>query len=91
MRENELVVSELSDTKKSGKVFVDYLQNSHGRTMICPYSLRADQGATVSWPLDWPEVKKGLKPAELNLLTVVKRKTDPWKNILENQQELEVE
>lgn len=33
------VVSEFPRSRDPGTVFVDYLQNSHGRTMICPYSL----------------------------------------------------
>ena len=89
-KENEIVVSEYSETKKPGKVFVDYLQNSHGRTMVCPYSLRVTPEATVSTPLDWAEVKKGIKPAEFNILSVVKREKDPWKGILENKQRLKV-
>jgi bifunctional non-homologous end joining protein LigD len=88
--EKEIVVSEFSETKKPGKVFVDYLQNSHGRTMVCPYSLRVMPEATVSTPLDWAEIKKGIKPAEFNLSSVVKLKDDPWKEILENRQKLEV-
>lgn len=89
-KKHEIVVSEYSETKKSGKVFVDYLQNSHGRTMVCPYSLRVTPEATVSTPLDWAEVKKGIKPAEFNILSVVKREKDPWKGILENKQRLKV-
>jgi len=89
-KEQPLVVSELAETKKPGKVFVDYLQNSHGRTMICPYSLRAVPDATVSTPLEWSEVEKGIKPTELNIFSVVKRKKDPWKKILENKQKLKV-
>jgi bifunctional non-homologous end joining protein LigD len=89
-KEQQLVVSEFAETKKPGKVFVDYLQNSHGRTMICPYSLRAVPDATVSTPLEWSEVKKGIKPTELTIFSVVKRKKDPWKKILENKQKLKV-
>jgi bifunctional non-homologous end joining protein LigD len=89
-KENTIVVSEFSETKKPGKVFVDYLQNSHGRTMVCPYSLRVTPEATVSTPLDWAEVKKGIKPAAFNILSVVKREKDPWKGILENKQKLKV-
>jgi bifunctional non-homologous end joining protein LigD len=89
-KEQPLVVSEFAETKKPGKVFVDYLQNSHGRTMICPYSLRAVPDATVSTPIEWTEVKKGIKPTDLNILSVVKRKKDPWKKILENKQKLKV-
>ena len=89
-RESELVVSEFYDTKKPNKVFVDYAQNSHGKTMVIPYGLRATENATVSTPLEWHEVKKGLKPESLNLFTVVKRKRDPWKKIFKNPQKLEV-
>jgi bifunctional non-homologous end joining protein LigD len=89
-KEQPLVVSEFAETKKPGKVFVDYLQNSHGRTMICPYSLRAVPDATVSTPIEWTEVKKGIKPTDLNIYSVVKRKKDPWKKILENKQKLKV-
>jgi bifunctional non-homologous end joining protein LigD len=89
-KENSLVVSELSETKKPSKVLVDYLQNSHGRTMVSPYSLRATPEATVSTPLEWAEVEKGIKPTELNIFSVVKREKDPWKKIFENKQNLKV-
>ena len=87
-KEHDLVVSELSETKKPGKVLVDYLQNSHGRTMVSPYSLRATPEATVSTPLEWSEVEKGIKPTELNIFSVVKREKDPWKKIFETKQKL---
>jgi bifunctional non-homologous end joining protein LigD len=89
-KENSLVVSELSETKKPGKVLVDYLQNSHGRTIVSPYSLRATPEATVSTPLEWNEVRKGIKPTELNISSVVKREKDPWQKIFENKQKLKV-
>ena len=86
--EHQLVVSEFKETKKPGKVFVDYLQNSHGRTMVAPYSLRAVPDINVSTPLEWSEVRKGLKPTEFNIFTVVKRKKDPWKEIFDKKQRL---
>jgi bifunctional non-homologous end joining protein LigD len=89
-KEQRLVVSEFTDTKKPEKVFVDYLQNSHGRTMVAPYSLRATPEATVSTPLEWGEVEKGIKPTELNIFSVVKREKDPWKKIFEVKQKLKV-
>ena len=89
-KEHERVVSEFNETKKPGKVFVDYLQNSHGRTMVSPYSLRAVPEATVSTPLEWSEVRKGIKPTEFNIFSVVKREKDPWKRIFDNKQKLEV-
>jgi bifunctional non-homologous end joining protein LigD len=89
-KEQKIVVSEFTETKKPGKVFVDYLQNSHGRTMVAPYSLRATSEATVSTPLEWNEVEKGIKPTELNIFSVVKREKAPWKKIFENKQKLKV-
>ena len=88
-RESAIVVSEFSKPKKPGTVYIDYLQNSHGRTMVCPYSLRATIQATVSMPLDWSEIKKGLKPEKFTLFTVAKSKGNPWKGMLEDRQRLE--
>jgi len=87
---SDIVVSEFKDTKKPGKVFADYLQNSPLRTMVVPYSLRPTPDATVSAPLDWSEVKKGINPSEFNIFNVVKRQSDPWKNIFEKRCKLEI-
>ena len=89
-KESQIAVSEFSKPKIPGRVFIDYRQNSHGRTMICPYSLRATPKATVSTPLEWKDVKKGLKPEEFNLLSVIKVEKNPWKGFLEDRQKLEV-
>jgi bifunctional non-homologous end joining protein LigD len=83
------VVSEFSHSRDPGTVFIDYLQNSHGRTMICPYSLRATPSATVSTPLEWNNIHKGLKPEEFNILTVQEIKKTPWKGLLRKRQKLE--
>lgn len=90
-KESQLVISEYSKPKERGKVLIDYRQNSHGRTMICPYSLRATANATVSTPLDWSDVRKGLKPEEFTLLRVVNTDKKPWDGILEDKQRLEVD
>ncbi len=89
-RQSGLVVSEFSESRKPGTVFIDYLQNTRGKTMIAPYSLRAISGAPVSTPLEWKELKKGLRPQEFNIFTVINRKTSPWEGLLESKQKLEV-
>jgi bifunctional non-homologous end joining protein LigD len=88
-KESPQIESEYGKTKKPGRVYVDYRQNSHGRTMICPYSLRATPQPTVSMPLEWSEVKKGLKPEAFTLFTVANSKSNPWKGMLEDKQRLE--
>jgi bifunctional non-homologous end joining protein LigD len=89
-KENSIVVSEFKDTKKPGKVFVDYLQNSQGRTMVVPYSLRPTPQATVSTPLEWSEVKREIDPEDYTISTVTQRKLDPWKGIFEKRRKLEI-
>lgn len=89
-KEMDLVVSELSESRKPGKVFIDYTQNSHGKTMVCPYSLRITPQATVSTPLEWSDMKKKIKPAEFNISSVPSLRKDPWKDIFLNRQKLEV-
>ncbi|HMK94960.1 MAG TPA: non-homologous end-joining DNA ligase [Candidatus Limnocylindrales bacterium] len=87
---SEIIVSEFKDTKTPGKVFVDYMENAPMRTMVAPYSLRPTAQATVSTPLDWNEVKKGIRPSDFNIFSVVKRKENPWRNIFEKRFKLEV-
>jgi bifunctional non-homologous end joining protein LigD len=89
-KESEIVVSEFKDTKKPGKVFADYLQNSPLRTMVVPYSLRPTPEATVSTPLEWSEVKKSINPSDYTIFTVAKRNLEPWKNIFEKRCKLEI-
>jgi bifunctional non-homologous end joining protein LigD len=88
--DNELIVSEFSQSQDPGKVYVDYRQNSHGKTMVCPYSLRATENASVSTPLGWNQLQKGLKPQEFNIYSVTEIKSDPWKGFFEHKQKLDV-
>jgi len=89
-KDSETLVSEYSESKKLGTTFIDYRQNSHGRTLICPYSLRATQKATVSKPLEWDDVKKRLKPEMFTLFNTARIETNPWEDLFENRQRLEV-
>jgi bifunctional non-homologous end joining protein LigD len=46
--------------KRGGKVYLDYVQNGHGRLLVAPFSVRPLPGAPVSMPLDWREVTPAL-------------------------------
>lgn len=48
---------ERSISKREGKIYLDYLQNSLGKTLAVVYGLRPQAGATVSAPIGWDEVK----------------------------------
>ncbi len=71
---------------RGGKMFVDYLRNGRGATAVAAYSTRAREGATVSCPVTWDEVKT-VKPKELTILTVPGRKGDPWPGWAEAQKQ----
>ncbi|PWT98165.1 MAG: DNA polymerase LigD [Bacteroidetes bacterium] len=66
---------ERSLDKRKGRIYIDYLQNKKGQTLACAYSLRPKEGATVSTPLEWKEVKKGLHPSQFTIKTMVSRLT----------------
>ncbi len=55
------------------KIYIDHLQNKKGQTLATAYSLRPRKGATVSAPLEWKEVKKGLSPQQFNIKNMGKR------------------
>ena len=64
---------ERSPSKRRKKVYLDYLQNSKGQTVACVYSVRPKAGATVSTPLFWEEVKKGLSPSNFTIKNIFER------------------
>ena len=55
------------------KIYIDYLQNSRGKTMAAPYSVRPFKGAPVSIPLSWNEISTNFNKDSFNLKTVPKR------------------
>ena len=57
----------------NSKIYLDYLQNRRGQTIAAPYSLRPRDKATVSIPLQWKEVTKGLDPTSFTIDTILKR------------------
>jgi bifunctional non-homologous end joining protein LigD len=83
---------ERSPAKRRNKIYLDYLQNRYGQTIAAPYSIRPYPGATVSTPLQWKEVKKGLNPADFTIKTIWKRlekKGDLWKPVLKHKVDIQ--
>jgi bifunctional non-homologous end joining protein LigD len=64
---------ERATADRKGKIYIDFLQNRPQATLACAYSLRPKPGATVSMPLHWEEVKKGLKMKDYNIRNAVAR------------------
>jgi bifunctional non-homologous end joining protein LigD len=71
--------------KRKGKIYVDFLQNRPKATLASPYSVRPKPGATVSMPLDWAEIKKGLRMSQFNMmnaLSIIQERGDIFKPVL---------
>jgi bifunctional non-homologous end joining protein LigD len=92
----ELVVSKMTKSLRTGKVFVDWSQNDEHKTTVCVYSLRAMQRPTVSTPVTWREVaqaERKEKPVLLDfdsdaVLSRVKELGDLFRPVLELKQRL---
>src|SRR5207247_2112638 len=59
--------------ERAGKVYIDYLQNGHGQTIVAPFSARPLPGAPVSCPLRWSEVTARLDPTRFTIRTAPPR------------------
>ncbi len=66
--------TERTVSKRGQKIYLDYLQNTRGKTMAWVYSLRPQAGGPVSTPLTWSEIEAGgINRANFNLKTIFQR------------------
>jgi bifunctional non-homologous end joining protein LigD len=54
-------------------IYFDYLQHAEGKSLSAPYTPRARVEATVSTPLMWDEVRRGVDVRSYNLNTILER------------------
>ena len=72
-------------SNRKGKLYIDFLQNRPQATLAAAWSVRPKPGATVSMPLYWDEVKKGLKMKDFTIINVpslLKARGDIFKPVL---------
>jgi len=85
-RHPHIITAEYRKVKRPhGRVLVDYNQNAWGRTLASIYSVRPTPFASVSTPVTWEEIEKGVKIEDFrvdNVVERVKELGDLWKPVL---------
>ena len=78
-------------SRRAGRVYVDYLQNAHGKTLVSAYAPRPLPGAPVSTPFHWDELPR-VRPEAWDLQSVparVRARGDAFSGVLDGGQDLE--
>ena len=86
-----------TDFRKAGrddKILIDYLRNNRTNTSICAFAVRARDGAPVSMPIDWADLKPSLNPLRFTVVSVrnilARRRADPWRDYSRAKQKLKL-
>jgi len=77
--------------RKSTQVYVDWMQNARGKSLAAVFTARAKPKATVSMPLTWKEIEKGVKIVDFTITNVpdlLKKRGDAWKDFFNSRQVL---
>jgi bifunctional non-homologous end joining protein LigD len=88
----ESYTTNFSKRGRQNKILLDFLRNNRANTSVAAYSGRAREGAPVSVPLSWDELRPSLKPAAFTVTSVPGRlarlAADPWKGYWSSRQSL---
>jgi bifunctional non-homologous end joining protein LigD len=92
-RQPDLATVTRAVRRRAGKVYVDYLQNGHGKLLAAPFTARAEPAASVSMPVAWHEVNRGLRNDRFTLTNAVRRMrrlaADPLLAVLSDKPDLQ--
>jgi len=86
----EKVTLERLVKNRRGKVYIDFLQNAKGKTLVGVFSCRPSRGAPVSFPIAWEELR-AVMPASFTLMTArqhIKTRGDAFAGVLSDAQDI---
>jgi len=92
----DLVTARMAREHRAGKVFINWSQNGASMTMVCVYSLRAEEQPTVSFPLSWVEVEAEVRRGAAGTLRItssealsrIAKRGDLFREVLRKKQKL---
>jgi bifunctional non-homologous end joining protein LigD len=81
----------MAKKQRTGRIFLDYLRNDRMATAVAPLSPRLREGAPVSMPLTWSQVKSGLDPTRYTIRTTpaLVAKSKAWADYCDSVRPLE--
>jgi len=87
----DLYVVNMAKKVRGGRIFLDYLRNDRMSTAVAPLSPRVREGAPVSMPLNWSQVKAGLDPMRYTIRTAADYvgKATEWQHYCDGERPLQ--
>jgi len=79
--------------RQKQQVYVDAMQNARGKTIAAAFSARARDGATVSMPLTWKQIEKGIRISDFSIRNVpalIKKQGNTWEDFFSSRQTLKL-
>jgi bifunctional non-homologous end joining protein LigD len=93
-RHPKIITAEYRVAKRPrGRVLVDYNQNAWNRTLASVYSVRPKPAATVSTPVTWGEVERGVRIEDFTVKNVpgrLRKIGDLWKPLLQEKNRVDL-
>jgi len=80
--------------RKQDQVYVDWMQNARGKSLASVFTVRAKPLATVSMPLTWKQIEKGVRISDFtirNVPTLAQKKGNAWAEFIAQRQTLKLQ
>jgi bifunctional non-homologous end joining protein LigD len=79
--------------RKREQVYVDWMQNARGKSLASVFTARAKPKATISMPLSWNQIEKGVKISDFtvkNVPALLEKNGDAWADFFDKRQKLKL-